>query len=81
MKKLTQKEKIKILESATRCPRKEYLAWEDGILLHRNENVCIIVNELKCEQVESALEKNEIVLFTENEKPISYVKDGQEYKW
>ena len=81
MKKLTQKEKIKILESAIRCPRIEYLAWEEGILLHRNGDSCFIVDEQRCGKVEAALEKNEIVLFTENDKPISYVKDGEEHRW
>lgn len=81
MGKLTDKEKIYLLENGVRCPREEFIAWEQGILLDRRGQYCVVVNELKCKEVDDALEKNLPVIFTKDDKPITYVVDGEEHRW
>ena len=52
--------------------RNEYALWCRGILLQRNKNTGIIVNEILCDLADKALLKGEAIGFTVKGKIVSY---------
>jgi len=76
--KLSKEEIRNKLVMAKRCDREEFIAATKGILMHRDMSGKVIVGEraLPCLQL---AEEGELVVLTENDKPITFLMDMKEY--
>jgi hypothetical protein len=54
--------------------RSGFIAWNGGILLKREDNNFIVVNDRECQEADSALERGELVGLREKGEIVSYMK-------
>jgi len=76
---MNEKPSIKALMNAPRCNRTVFMAAAEGIILDRDASGKVIIGEAAFPYVERAAQ-GEIVVLTENNKPVSYIMGYQEYE-